>query len=429
MCGHGRLRCRIEFRCGLRGSGPGALGRGGPCPEARRPRRLRPRPGPRRALVVACAGSPPRPRSLAARPRRLRAQPADPLARGRADRARVRRGPRLQRRRRRHRVPGPRPRPPAVRAQRRDRPRRDRLRHRRIRGQRPDAAPAHPARGQARAPRRHVRRAQPHPGQPRRDDEVPVARAATGRTRRGSSASTRRRPAPSSTGSARAPSRAAGASRPRSWTGPTTSPTPCTTSRTPSPRAGSTRACSARATWPTSIGVAGRTYAPDLGADALGGALERAPRLRSGARRHTTARGGDLARAQGHDEPAHRALRRSSSSRPPASGTGPGRCAASRPTSSCRDETRAECSVLKAVANHFVMTTDERLARAWPSSARSCADARRGVCRRPDERLDPDLPRRPRRRRRRRRALRVVVDQVASLTDVRALALHRQWCR
>jgi dGTPase len=25
--------------------------------------------------------------------------------------------------------------------------------------------------------------------------------------------------------------------------------------------------------------------------------------------------------------------------------------------------------------------------------------------------------------------LRVVVDQVASLTDVRALALHRQWCR
>jgi dGTPase len=25
--------------------------------------------------------------------------------------------------------------------------------------------------------------------------------------------------------------------------------------------------------------------------------------------------------------------------------------------------------------------------------------------------------------------LRVVVDQVASLTDVRALALHREWCR
>ena len=57
----------------------------------------------------------------------------------------------LQRRRRRHRLPRPRPRPPAVRPQRRAGASTPiAAGHRRLRGQRPDAAPADPARGQAR---------------------------------------------------------------------------------------------------------------------------------------------------------------------------------------------------------------------------------------------------------------------------------------
>ena len=107
------------------------------------------------------------------------------------------------------------------------------------------------------------------------------------------------------------------------------------------------------------VDVAGRTYAPDLGADALGAALERL--LASGRGAHGIRRlAGRPRAAQGHDEPAHRALR-------------PRRRAATRerhgPGELCRfeadlvvpDDTRAECSVLKAIANHFVMTTDERL--------------------------------------------------------------------
>jgi dGTPase len=84
--------------------------------------------------------------------------------------------------------------------------------------------------------------------------------------------------------------------------------------------------------------------------------------------------------------------------------------------------------VLKAIANHFVMTTDERLSvmSGQRDVVRAVVEA---YAARPEERLDAAF-----------RAdhaaaaddggrLRVVVDQVASLTDVRALALHSQWCR
>jgi dGTPase len=90
------------------------------------------------------------------------------------------------------------------------------------------------------------------------------------------------------------------------------------------------------------------------------------------------------------------------------------------------DDARAECSVLKAVANHFVMTTDERLVAlaAQRDVVRALVDA---YAAEPESRLDGDL-----------RAdflasqsdgdrLRVIVDQVASLTDARALDLHRLW--
>ena len=173
-----------------------------------------PATGPGCSTPRACGGCRAKTQVVQPEQRRLRAQPAHPLARGGPDRPRVRGGPGLQRRRRRHGLPRARHRPPALRPQRRDRARRGRGRHRRLRGQRPDAAAAHPARGQALAPRRPTSRPQPHPGQPRRRDEVPVAtrpRAAPdGEVRR-----VRRRRRRSSRGSARAPPRAGGPSRPR----------------------------------------------------------------------------------------------------------------------------------------------------------------------------------------------------------------------
>ena len=140
---------------------------------------------------------------------------------------------------------------------------------------------------------------------------------------------------------------------------------------------------------------------------------------------------GDLRPPQGHDEPAHRALRprrragHARAARPRAAD------AASRPTSSCPDDARAECAVLKAIANHFVMTTDERRRAHGARSARSCgtlveayAAPTRGAGSTPTFRADRDAADADDGER-----LRVVVDQVASLTDVRALALHSQWCR
>jgi dGTPase len=92
------------------------------------------------------------------------------------------------------------------------------------------------------------------------------------------------------------------------------------------------------------------------------------------------------------------------------------------------DDTRAECSVLKAIANHFVMTTDERLAimsgqrdvvRAVVEAYVAAPEERLDVAFRLDHEAAADDGER----------LRVVVDQVASLTDVRALSLHSRWCR
>ena len=125
---------------------------------------------------------------------RLRPQPAHPLARGRPGRPRARDEPRPRSGRRRHRLPRPRPRPPAVRPQRRARAQRLGRRHRRLRGQRADAAPAHPARAQGVRRRRPQLRAQPHPREPRRELQVPVARARRAsptRAAAASSASTR----------------------------------------------------------------------------------------------------------------------------------------------------------------------------------------------------------------------------------------------
>ena len=90
------------------------------------------------------------------------------------------------------------------------------------------------------------------------------------------------------------------------------------------------------------------------------------------------------------------------------------------------DETRAECAVLKAVANQFVVTTSgQQLLKVYQREM--VADLVAFYWAQPDERLDADF-----------RVdfataadddarLRVVIDQVAALTDTRAHALHALW--
>ncbi|HET6667208.1 MAG TPA: deoxyguanosinetriphosphate triphosphohydrolase, partial [Intrasporangium sp.] len=90
------------------------------------------------------------------------------------------------------------------------------------------------------------------------------------------------------------------------------------------------------------------------------------------------------------------------------------------------DETRAECAVLKAVANQFVVTTDSQMVLK-AQQREVLAELVELYAAEPDSRLDADF--RPdflaatdddvR--------LRVIVDQVACLTDVRALFLHSLW--
>ncbi|MDO5629950.1 MAG: deoxyguanosinetriphosphate triphosphohydrolase, partial [Mobilicoccus sp.] len=89
--------------------------------------------------------------------------------------------------------------------------------------------------------------------------------------------------------------------------------------------------------------------------------------------------------------------------------------------------TRAECVVLKAIAAHYVMFTPARR-EILAAEEGVMVDLLAAYRADPEATLDPlhradhtaatdDAAR-----------LRVVVDQIASLTDVRARALHRQWC-
>jgi dGTPase len=88
--------------------------------------------------------------------------------------------------------------------------------------------------------------------------------------------------------------------------------------------------------------------------------------------------------------------------------------------------TRAECAVLKAVAAHFVMNVAERV--ELMAGERDVVADLVAAYRRDPSRLDPDLMADHEAAPDEGAALRVVVDQVASLTDVRALELHRRWC-
>ena len=117
------------------------------------------------------------------------------------------------------------------------------------------------------------------------------------------------------------------------------------------------------------IDVAGRTYAPDLGPDALGAALERILASRAVPVAYDGSRGDPprlkdmTSRLIGHFvlvvEQATRERH------------GPGPLCRFEADLVIPDDARAECSVLKAIANHFVMTTDERLP-SCQRSATSC---------------------------------------------------------
>jgi dGTPase len=89
------------------------------------------------------------------------------------------------------------------------------------------------------------------------------------------------------------------------------------------------------------------------------------------------------------------------------------------------DDTRAECAVLKATAAHFVMNVVERV--ELMAGERDIIGDLVAAYRFDPTRLDPELRADHDAARDDGEALRVVVDQVASLTDVRALHLHRQW--
>ena len=90
------------------------------------------------------------------------------------------------------------------------------------------------------------------------------------------------------------------------------------------------------------------------------------------------------------------------------------------------DGTRAECAVLKATAAHFVMNVVERV--ELMAGEREIVADLVAAYRQDPTRLDPELRADHDAAVDDGEALRVVVDQVASLTDVRALHLHRQWC-
>jgi dGTPase len=91
------------------------------------------------------------------------------------------------------------------------------------------------------------------------------------------------------------------------------------------------------------------------------------------------------------------------------------------------DEIRAECSMLKAIAAHYVMLTDERRS-VIHRQAEIVTGLVQEYAERPD-RLDPDLAADHAAAPDDAARLRVVVDQVASLTDRRAIHLHGLWSR
>ncbi|GAB3447266.1 deoxyguanosinetriphosphate triphosphohydrolase [Phycicoccus ginsengisoli] len=172
------------------------------------------------------------------------------------------------------------------------------------------------------------------------------------------------------------------------------------------------------------LAVATGLYAADLGTDALGAALGRVlatdavPAAYDGSRGDRAALKDMTSRLIGRFVLAvERATRERH---------GPGELTRYGAQLVVPDDTRAECAVLKAVAAHFVMHAQER--RDVLAGQREVVhDLVAAYLADPAGRLDPDLLADWKEAPDDAAALRVVVDQVASLTDVRALHLHALW--
>ncbi|NHA68430.1 deoxyguanosinetriphosphate triphosphohydrolase [Phycicoccus flavus] len=178
------------------------------------------------------------------------------------------------------------------------------------------------------------------------------------------------------------------------------------------------------------LAVATRLYAPDPGVDGLrpddlGAALERVlasgavPTAHDGSRRALAALKDMTSRLIGRLAVAVETATRAAN--------GPGPLVRHEASLVVPAQARAETVVLKGVAAHFVMHAAERVA-LYETQREVVAELVDAYLRDP-ARLDPDLRADHDGAGDDAEALRVVVDQVASLTDVRALELHRRWTR
>jgi dGTPase len=172
------------------------------------------------------------------------------------------------------------------------------------------------------------------------------------------------------------------------------------------------------------LAVATGLYAADLGTDALGAALERVlasgavPTAYDGSRGDRAALKDMTSRLIGRFVLAVELATREHHGGGPLTRYDAGLVVP--------DDTRAECAVLKAVAAHFVMHAQERV-EVMAGQRAVVRDLVEAYLEDPVGRLDPELLADWKAADSDAAALRVVIDQVASLTDVRALHLHAAW--
>ena len=173
------------------------------------------------------------------------------------------------------------------------------------------------------------------------------------------------------------------------------------------------------------LAVAGQVYEPGLTTDELGEALERV--LASGA--VPGAYDGTRASLAGLKDMTSRLIGRFvvDVERATRERHGPGPLTRHHGDVVVPRGSRAECAVLKAVAAHYVMFAAERV-QIYETQREVVAGLVAAYAADPT-RLDPDLRADHEAASSDGEALRVLVDQVASLTDPRALSLHRRWCR
>ena len=224
--------------------------------------------------------------------------------------------------------------------------------------------------------------------------------------------------------------RAGGRSRPRSWTGPTTSPTASTTWRTGS-TPGSSTSPPCRTPTPSAAicQLVAQTYLPGTDPADLAAALDRLVGLPRLARRVLALHRQPARprRPQGPDQPAHRPVHRGRRVRHPEAHP---QAQLTRYAGSLEvpAEIRHEVGVLKGIANLFVMQRSGSK-RSYDRQRAMIAELVAALSTSAPASLEPHF--RPTWEHAADDAgrLRVVVDQVASLTDISVVAWHKRHCR